>query len=108
MADYRVLFFNNLVTYGKPFKCLQRAITVSSAKDAGEASEKAKREFERLEHGIEVFYPHDNELHVSRKSGKLIFDGDFGPRPHNSGDLMWPPFRSFGQDYYTLTSCCSI
>jgi hypothetical protein len=51
MADYRVLFFNNLVnSYGKPFKCLQRAITVSSAKDAGEASEKAKREFERLEH----------------------------------------------------------
>src|SRR5215469_1857127 len=51
MGDYRVLFFNNLVnSYGKPFKCLQRAITISSAKDAGEASEKAKREFERLEH----------------------------------------------------------
>ena len=50
MADYRVLFFNNLVnSCGKPFKCLQRAITVSSAKDAEEASEKAKREFERLE-----------------------------------------------------------
>ena len=50
MADYRVLFFNNLVnSYGKPFKCLQRAITVCSAKDLGEASEKAKREFERLE-----------------------------------------------------------
>lgn len=50
MADYRVLFFNNLVnSYGKPFKCLQRAITVSSAKDAEEASEKAKREFEQLE-----------------------------------------------------------
>jgi hypothetical protein len=50
MADYRVLFFNNLVNdEGKPFKCLQRAITVSSAKDAEEASEKAKREFERLE-----------------------------------------------------------
>jgi hypothetical protein len=50
MADFRVLFFNNLVnSYGKPFKCLQRAITVSSAKDAGEASEKAKHEFERLE-----------------------------------------------------------
>jgi hypothetical protein len=48
MADYRVLFFNNLVnSYGKPFKCLQWAITVSSAKDAGEASEKAQREFER-------------------------------------------------------------
>ena len=50
MADFRVLFFNNLVnSYGKPFKCLQRAITVSSAKDVGEASEKAKHEFERLE-----------------------------------------------------------
>jgi|SRR5690349_21038612 hypothetical protein len=50
MADYRVLFFNSLVnSYGKPFKCLQRAITVSSANDAGEASEKAKLEFERLE-----------------------------------------------------------
>jgi hypothetical protein len=51
MSDYRVLFFNNLVnSYGKPFKCLQRAITVSSAKTQQEASEKAKREFERLEH----------------------------------------------------------
>jgi hypothetical protein len=50
MGDYRVFFFNNLVnSYGKPFKCLQRVITVSSANDAGEASEKAKREFERLE-----------------------------------------------------------
>ena len=46
-------------------------------------------------------YPYDNELGVSRKNGKLVFDGDFGARPDNSGDLMWPPFRSFGQDYYT-------
>jgi len=53
------------------------------------------------QYGIEVFYPYDNELRVSRKSGKLVFDGEFGPRPENSGDLMWPPFRSFGQDYYT-------
>jgi len=51
MVDYRVLFFNNLVNSdGKPFKCLQRVIAVSSAKDARDASEKAKREFERLEH----------------------------------------------------------
>jgi hypothetical protein len=50
MTDYRVIFFNNLVnSYGKSFKCLQRVITVNSANDAGEASEKAKREFERLE-----------------------------------------------------------
>jgi hypothetical protein len=56
---------------------------------------------EGAQYGIEVFYPYDNELRVSRKSGKLVFDGEFGPRPENSGDLMWPPFRSFGQDYYT-------
>jgi hypothetical protein len=48
MADYRVSFFNTLPNpYGKQFKCLQRVITVSSANDAEEASEKAKREFER-------------------------------------------------------------
>ena len=51
MADYRVSFFNSLLNpYGKPFKCLQRVITVSSANDAKEALENAKREFERLEH----------------------------------------------------------
>jgi hypothetical protein len=50
MADYRVSFFNSLLNpYGKPFKCLQRVITVSSANDAEQALEKAKREFERLE-----------------------------------------------------------
>ena len=50
MADYRVIFFNNLLNpYGKSFKCLQRAIPVRSAHDEAEASEKAKREFERLE-----------------------------------------------------------
>jgi hypothetical protein len=50
MADYRVSFFNSLLNpYGKPCKCLQRIITVSSANDAEQALEKAKREFERLE-----------------------------------------------------------
>jgi hypothetical protein len=56
---------------------------------------------EGAQYGIEVFYPHENELRVSRKNGALVFDGDFGPRPDDTGDLMWPPFRSFGRDYYT-------
>ena len=31
MADYRVIFFNNLVnSYGKSFKCLQRALSQSA------------------------------------------------------------------------------
>lgn len=54
---------------------------------------------EGAQYGIEVFYPYENELHVSRRGGELIFDGDFGPPP--VADLQWPPFRSFGKDYYT-------
>ena len=54
---------------------------------------------EAAQYGIEIFYPYDNELHVTRTDGTLIFDGDFGPPPEN--DLQWPPFRSFGKDYYT-------
>jgi hypothetical protein len=56
---------------------------------------------EGAQYGIEVFYPYDNELRVSRQNGKLVLDRNFGPRPQEVGDLMWPPFRSFGQDYYT-------
>jgi hypothetical protein len=54
---------------------------------------------EGAQYGIEIFYPYGNELHVSRKNGTLHFDGDFGPSPDD--DLQWPPFRSFGRDYYT-------
>jgi hypothetical protein len=54
---------------------------------------------EGAQYGIEVFYPYANELHVSRKNGRLSLDGDFGPPP--DGDLQWPPFRTFSEDYYT-------
>ncbi len=54
---------------------------------------------EGANYGVEVFYPFDNELHVSRRDGRLTLDGDFGPAP--DGDLQWPPFRSFGEDFYT-------
>jgi hypothetical protein len=55
---------------------------------------------ESAQYGIEIFYPYANELRVSRRDGKIVFDGDFGPRPADS-DLMWPPFRTFGTDYYS-------
>jgi hypothetical protein len=49
MNEYRVIFFNNLLnSYGKPFKCLQRAIAVTAEDTAG-AAQIAKREFERME-----------------------------------------------------------
>ena len=54
---------------------------------------------ESAQYGIEIFYPYENELQVSRKDGELRFDGDFGPAPDS--DLQWPPFRTFGREYYT-------
>ena len=54
---------------------------------------------EGAQYGIEIFYPYENELHVSTKNGVLHFDGDFGEAPDD--DLQWPPFRKFGSDYYT-------
>lgn len=47
---------------------------------------------EGAQYGIELFYPYDNELHVSTRNGQLMLDGDWGPPPLDSG-LQWPPFR---------------
>ncbi len=54
---------------------------------------------EAAQYGIEVFYPYNNELRVSAKKGRLVFDADFGPAPDD--DRMWPPFRTFGENFYT-------
>lgn len=51
MIEYCVSFFNNLVnSNGRPCKCLQRTVTVRGAQDAKAASDKAKKDFEQLEH----------------------------------------------------------
>jgi hypothetical protein len=49
--------------------------------------------------GIELFYPYENELHVTRRAGQPHFEGVFGPDPQTG--IQWPPFRSFGGQYYT-------
>lgn len=49
--------------------------------------------------GIELFYPYETELRVSTRDGALVFEGDFGEPPEPG--LQWPPFRSFGEAYYT-------
>ncbi len=54
---------------------------------------------EAAKYGIEVFYPYKNELHVRREGGRLILAGEFGPPP--AAGRNWPPFRNFGNDYYT-------
>jgi hypothetical protein len=55
---------------------------------------------ESARYGIELLYPFDNELKVTTRDDRLVLDGDFGPSP--GGDLQWPPFRSFGEKYYTF------
>jgi hypothetical protein len=55
---------------------------------------------EAAQYGIELFYPYDNELRVSTTDGHLMLDGDWGPPPADSG-LQWPPFRNFGDHFYT-------
>ena len=54
---------------------------------------------EGAQYGIEVFYPFDNELRVTKRSGHVVLEGDFGPDPETG--INWPPFRSFGEGYYT-------
>ncbi|MEJ2625399.1 MAG: hypothetical protein P8Z80_12890 [Pseudolabrys sp.] len=61
---------------------------------------------EGAQYGIELFYPYDNELRVTRKDGKIEFDGDFGPDPGTG--VNWPPFRTFGEGYYTYQSLIDL
>ena len=55
---------------------------------------------EGAQYGIELFYPYDNELRVTKRDGEVVLEGDFGEADPESG-LQWPPFRSFGENYYT-------
>lgn len=54
---------------------------------------------EGAQYGIEIFYPYANELHVTQEQGKVVLTGDFGPAPDTGNE--WPPFRKFGENYYT-------
>jgi hypothetical protein len=54
---------------------------------------------ESAQYGIELFYPYENEMVVSTQNSVLSLEGDFGPCP--SEGLQWPPFRNFGNAYYT-------
>lgn len=36
---------------------------------------------EAATYGVEVFYPYENELRVTTRDGRLLFEGDFGPPP---------------------------
>ena len=54
---------------------------------------------EYAQYGMEIFYPFANELRVSKHGGQVMLDGDFGPDPGTG--ILWPPFRPFGETFYT-------
>jgi len=54
---------------------------------------------EGAQYGIEIFYPFDFELRVSRREGELQIEGEFPPAPDPG--LQWPPMRKFGEAFYT-------
>src|SRR3954468_18177742 len=54
---------------------------------------------EGAQYGIELFYPYDSEGRVTTCAGKLERGGDWGEPP--SPSLQWPPFRNFGDGFYT-------
>ena len=62
---------------------------------------------EAARYGVELFYPYANELEVRVVGGKLRFDGDFGPPPEDHGG-EWPPFRPFGDLYYTYQAALDL
>jgi len=54
---------------------------------------------EGAQYGIELFYPFDNELRVTRRDDQVVLESDWGPDPETG--INWPPFRPFGEDYYS-------
>jgi hypothetical protein len=54
---------------------------------------------EGAQYGIELFYPFDNELRVTKRDGQVVLESDWGPDPETG--INWPPFRPFGEAYYS-------
>lgn len=54
---------------------------------------------ESARYGVEVLYPFDEELRVTKHKGRVVLDAEW--REPVDDDMMWPPFRTFGEDYYS-------
>lgn len=54
---------------------------------------------ESARYGVELLYPFDAELRVRSVNGVVRLDADWGEAPEP--DMMWPPVRAFGADYYS-------
>jgi hypothetical protein len=54
---------------------------------------------ESARYGVELLYPFDEELRVTRFRGRVRLQADW--RAPQEPDVMWPPFRRFGADFYS-------
>ena len=54
---------------------------------------------ESARYGVELLYPFDEELRVTKSRGRVQLQADWG-LPIDPG-MNWPPFRAFGEDYYS-------
>jgi hypothetical protein len=54
---------------------------------------------ESARYGIEVLYPFEEELRVTSEGGQVRLNADWGEP--TDPDMMWPPFRTFGEDFYS-------
>ena len=54
---------------------------------------------ESATYGLELVYPFDEELRVTSVDGQVQLDADW--REPADAELMWPPFSTFGEDYYS-------
>lgn len=54
---------------------------------------------ESARYGFELLYPWDIELRVTTVDGRVRLDADWGRAPDDME--VWPPFRTFGDDYYS-------
>lgn len=54
---------------------------------------------ESARYGVELLYPFEDELRVTSVDGKVQLSADWGASP--DPDMMWPPFRPFGEDFYS-------
>lgn len=54
---------------------------------------------EGARYGLEVLYPFEQELRVRNEKGQVLLQADWGPDPDTG--LNWPPFRPFGEGFYS-------
>jgi len=59
-------------------------------------------------YGLELIYPFENECHVVRENGKIIFKGNFLDESPWADNNAEPPFSAFAPDHYGFTSSIDI